>query len=102
MGNFGLHSDQRGPTLPTVIAYHEVNDQQHWLASANRQKFFAPLGVTGIREFVDPQNPSRVAVLLEVPDMDALAAALQTEDAARVMAEDGLRPETLVMLVAAT
>ena len=88
--------------MPTVIAYHEVQDQQHWLASANRQKFFGPLGVTGIREFVDPANPSRVAVLMEIPDMDAVAAALQTDEAARVMAEDGVRPETLVMLVAAT
>jgi hypothetical protein len=88
--------------MPTVIAYHEVEDQQRWLASSNRQEFFGPLGVTGIREFVDPENPARVAVLMEVPDMDAVAAALQTEEAARVMKEDGLRPQTLVMLVAAT
>ena len=58
--------------------------------------------MTGIREFVDPQNPSRVAVLMEIPDMDAVTAALQTEEAARVMGEDGVRPETLVILVAAT
>ena len=43
--------------MPSVIAYHEVDDQQHWLASGNREKFFGPLGVTGIREFVDPENP---------------------------------------------
>lgn len=88
--------------MPTVIAYHEVDDHQHWLASANREKFFGPLGVTGIREFTDPENPSRVAVLMEVPDMDALGAALQTDDAAKVMGEDGVRAETLVMLVAAS
>ena len=58
--------------------------------------------MTGIREFVDPQNPSRVAVLMEIPDMDAVTAALQTEEAARVMGEDGVRPDTLVILVAAT
>ena len=67
--------------MPSVIAYHEVDDQQHWLASGNREKFFGPLGVTGIREFVDPENPSRVGVLMEIPDMDAVMAALQTEDA---------------------
>jgi hypothetical protein len=88
--------------MPTVIAYHEIDDREHWLASSNRQKFFGPLGVTGIREFVDPQNPSRVAVLMEIPDMDAVTAALQTDEAARVMGEDGVRPETLVILVAAT
>lgn len=85
--------------MPTVIAYHEVDDQQHWLASGNREAFFGPLGVTGIREFVDPENPERVAVLMDVPDMDKLGEALQTEDAARVMSEDGVRGSTLVMLV---
>jgi hypothetical protein len=88
--------------MPSLIAYHEVDDQQHWLASENREKFFGPLGVTGIREFVDPENPSRVGVLMEVPDMDAFAAAMQTDDAAKVMGEDGVRGETLVVLVAAS
>jgi hypothetical protein len=87
--------------VPTVIAYHEVDDRDHWLASPNREEFFGPLGVTGIREFTDPENPSRVAVLMEVPDMDALTAALQTEEAANVMSDDGVKGETLVMLVAA-
>ena len=86
--------------MPTVIAYHEVDDHDHWLASSNREDFFGPLGVTGIREFTDPEDPSRVAVLMEVPDMDALSSALQTEDAQKVMSEDGVRGDTLVMLVA--
>lgn len=87
--------------MPSVIAYHEVDDKDHWLASSNREDFFGPLGVTGIREFVDPSNPSRVAVLMEVPDMDALQSALGGEQAATVMKEDGVRGETLVMLVSA-
>lgn len=87
--------------MPTVIAYHEVDDHDHWLASENREKFFGPLGVTGIREFKDPDNPTRVAVLMDVPDMDALGSALETEDAAKVMSEDTVKPETLVMLVEA-
>ena len=87
--------------MPTLIAHHDVTDGEHWLASPNREQFFGPLGVTGIREFVDPQNPSRVAVLMDVPDMAALEAALQGDDAARVMSEDGVKPETLVILVEA-
>lgn len=85
--------------MPTVIAYHEVEAQQHWLASGNREKFFGPLGVTGIREFTDPGDASRVAVLMEVPDLDAMQAALSGEDAAAAMAEDGVRAETLVILI---
>jgi hypothetical protein len=61
--------------MPTVIGYHQVKDTKHWLASPMREKFFGPLGVTGIRTFVDPQNPTRVAVLMEVPDMNRLKTA---------------------------
>ena len=53
--------------MPTLIGYHHVKDTKHWLASPMREKFFGPLGVTGIRTFVDPQNSTRVAVLMEVP-----------------------------------
>jgi hypothetical protein len=40
-------------------------------------------------------------VLMEVPDMGALQSALGTERAVTVMAEDGVRGDTLVMLVSA-
>lgn len=87
--------------MPTVIAHHDVKDKDHWLASPKREEFFGPLGVTNIRTFVDPQNPTRVAVLMDVADMDAFQAAMQSEDAAEAMAYDGVLPETLVILVEA-
>ena len=68
--------------MPTVIAHHEVKDTAHWLASPKREEFFGPLGVTNIRTFVNPQNPSQVGLLMDVPDMDAVMAAMQTEAAA--------------------
>jgi hypothetical protein len=87
--------------MPTVIAYHDVKDSAHWLASKKREEFFGPLGVTNIRTFVDPTNPNRVGVLLDVADMDAVQAALQTPEAAATMDHDGVIGETLVILVEA-
>jgi len=87
--------------MPTVIAHHEVKDRDHWLASPKREEFFGPLGVTNIRTFVDPQNPTRVAVLMDVADMDAVMAAMETGAAAEAMAHDGVVPESLVTLVEA-
>jgi hypothetical protein len=87
--------------MPTVIAHHDVRDKDHWLASPKREEVFGPLGVTNIRTFVDPQNPTRVAVLMDVADMDAVMAAMQTEALAEAMAHDGVLPETLVILVEA-
>jgi len=85
--------------MPTVIGYHQVKDTKHWLASPMREKFFGPLGVTGIRTFVDPQNPTRVAVMMEVPDMNRLKTAMSSPGAAEAMAHDGVLAETLVLLV---
>lgn len=87
--------------MPTVIGHHDVKDKDHWLASPRREEFFGPLGVTNIRTFVDPQNPARVAVMMDVADMDALMGAMQSEAAAEAMEYDGVLPETLVMLVEA-
>ena len=87
--------------MPTVIGYHDVKYTKHRLASPMREKFFGPLGVTGIRKFVDPQNPTRVGVLMEVPDMNKLKTAMSSPGAAEAMAHDGVLAETLVMLVEA-
>ena len=86
--------------MPTVIAYHEVDDKDRWLRFRKREEFFGPLGVT-VRTFIDPENPSRVGIVAEVPDMDAFESAMQSQEAADAMAHDGVRPETLVVLVEA-
>ena len=87
--------------MPTVFIYHEVKDKDHWLASPKREELLGPLGVTNIRLFVDPQNPTRVGGMMDVPDMEALMAAMQTEEGAEAMAYDGILLETLVVLVEA-
>jgi hypothetical protein len=87
--------------MPTVIGHLNVKDKDHWLGSPKREEFLGPLGVTNIRTFVDPQNPNHVAVLMDVPDMDALMAAMQTQAAAAAMEHDGVLADTLVILVEA-
>jgi hypothetical protein len=80
--------------MPTVFGYHDVKDTEHWLASPKREEFLGPLGVTNIRTFVDPEKPTRVGLLMDVADMDAMFAAMETEEAAEAMAFDGVLPET--------
>ena len=87
--------------MPTIFGYHDVKDTDHWLASPKREEFFGALGVTNIRTFVDPENRTRVGVMMDVPDMDALVAAMETQGAADAMEYDGVLPETLVILVEA-
>ena len=86
--------------MPTVIGHHDISKgKDHWLASPKREALFGPLGVTNIRTFVNPENPTQVAVLMDVADMDALMAAMQSEAAVEAMQHDGVVPETLVILV---
>jgi hypothetical protein len=87
--------------VPTVIGHHDVKDTDHWLGSPKREEVFGPLGVTNIRTFVDPTNRTRVAVLMDVADMDAVMAFMETPEAAAAMAHDGVIPESLVLLVEA-
>ncbi len=85
--------------MPTIIAHHNVKDTKHWLASPKRKEIYGPLGMTNIRTFVDPQNPTHVAVLADVADMDAVMAFNQTQAAADAMASDGVLPESIVILI---
>jgi hypothetical protein len=87
--------------MPTVIGHHAVKDTDHWLASPKREEVFGPLGVTNIRTFVNPQNRTQVAVLMDVADLDVVMAAMQNQAMADAMEYDGVLPETLVLLVEA-
>jgi hypothetical protein len=84
--------------MTTLMIFHEVDDVDHWLASPKREEFFGPLGMTA-QTFVDPEKSNRVGLVVETPDMDTFQQALQSEDAAEAMKSDGVRPETIVVLV---
>jgi len=84
--------------VATVMIFHEVDDVDHWLSSPRREELFGPLGMT-VRTFVDPAKTNRVGLIVEVPDMDVLQQTMQSDEAAEAMRYDGVRPETIVMLV---
>ena len=48
---------------------------------------------------MNPDDPTKVALLMDVPDMDAFASVMQSEAAGEAMEHDGVLPETLVILV---
>lgn len=83
--------------MPTLIAFHEVDDVEHWLASPRREEFFGPLGMS-VRTFRDPAGSNRVGLIVDVPDIATFERAMQSPEAAAAMQHDGVRPETLVVL----
>jgi hypothetical protein len=84
--------------VTTAIIFHEVDDVDHWLGSPRREEVFGPMGIT-VRTFVDPEKTNRVGLIAEIPDMDAFQQVMGTQTAADAMKFDGVRPETMVMLV---
>jgi len=84
--------------LITMLVFHEVDDVDHWLGSPKRRETFGPLGITA-RTFVYPENPNRVGLIVEAPDLETWQNAMQGAAAAEAMLYDGVRPETLVALV---
>ena len=86
--------------MPTLIAFHEVDDVDHWLSSPKRAEVFGPLGIT-VRTFKDPEGSNRVGLVAEIPDMAAFQELMQSEAGAAAMEHDGVRPETLVILTEA-
>jgi hypothetical protein len=83
--------------MATLLLFHEVDDVEHWLASPKREEVLGPLGIT-VRTFSDPQGSNRVGLVAEIPDMAAFEEFMQTEAAAEAMKNDGVRPETLLVL----
>lgn len=83
--------------MPTVLAFHEVDDVDKWLSSPKREEVFGSRGIS-VRIFRDQKGSNRVGLILEVPDMSVLQEVLGTEEAAAAMQHDGVRPETLLIL----
>lgn len=84
-------------TMPKLIATHEVNDVAHWLSSKKREEVFSGVA-QNIRTFVQSNDSNRVGLSMDVLDMDAFQAVMQSEAGAAAMKHDGVRAETLVVL----
>ena len=84
--------------MPRLIATHEVDDVAHWTSSPKREEVFASVA-TDIRTFVDPNRPNHVGLTMDVADMDAFQAVIESEAGAAAMKYDGVHPDTLAFYI---
>lgn len=59
---------------------------------------FSKIGVK-CRTFRDPNNPNMVGVFAEIPDMSKFLELLQSDEGKKAMEDDGLKVETMRMLI---
>lgn len=84
--------------MTTVLITHDVDDVEHWLASPKREEILGPLGISA-RPCVDSDRSNHVGLVVDVPDMETLQRALASSEAAAAMKHDGVRPDTLHIMV---
>ena len=89
--------------MATVMIFHEVADGAVWSKAwkkgpGSRHEMFGKLGIK-CRNFRDPKNPNMTGVLAEIPDMAQFEKLLQTDEGKTAMREDGLKADTLRVLV---
>jgi hypothetical protein len=89
--------------MTTAIIFHEVKNGENWgeawrKGKGSRHELFGKLGVKA-RTFHDPANADSTGLILEIPDMAKFQAFLQSDEAKRAMNEDGLKVETMRLLV---
>ncbi len=89
--------------MSTMIIFHETENGEHWAKAwhngeGSRHGMFDKISVK-CRNFRDPNNHNSTGVILEIPDMAAFENFMASDEAKKAMAEDGLKVESLRMLV---
>jgi len=89
--------------MATMMVFHEVKNGEQWAEAwrkgkGSRHELFGKVGIKA-RTFRDPKNSDLTGVMLEVPDMAAFQKFMESAEAKKAMAEDGLKIDTMRMLV---
>lgn len=89
--------------MTTAIIFHDVQDGAAWAKAwqkgpGSRHELFGKIGMV-CRTFRDPNNPHATGVMAEIPDMEKFRQLLESEEGQRAMQEDGLKVETMRLLV---
>ena len=89
--------------MTTVTIFHEVKNGENWAEAwrkgkGSRHEMFGKLGIKA-RTFRDPKDPDLTGVILEVPELSKLHAFLESDEAKKAMGEDGVKMDTLKLLV---
>jgi hypothetical protein len=78
--------------MPHVIVIAKVKDVQHWLNSHKREEVLGRRGYTELKTYVNQEGSNRVALTMNVSDVDAVRADGQTQEVGDLTEHDGVIP----------
>ena len=89
--------------MATAIVLHEVKSGEVWAnawraGAGSRHEMFGKVGVIA-RTFRDPEDHNITGLILDIPDMDAFQKLLGSAEGKQAMEEDGLKIETMRLLL---
>lgn len=88
--------------LPHVMAIHEVEDFDHWIAAwrgeNSRHDMFRAHGVEHSHTFQSADNPNLTGVVLSISDMEAFNAFMASDEATEAATADGVDLEATTFL----
>lgn len=86
--------------MPRVIAMHDVDDVEQWLASPKRDEIFKEVAFDMVT-FVHPTQPNKVGLSANIPDIEKFLEINNSPLGMAAMKHDGVHPDTVVMMVEA-
>ena len=93
------------PPKTHLMITHEVDDAERWLAAwrgeDSRHDLFKANGAKHVHTFRSADNPNLTGLVVAVDDIDALNTMLSSEEGVAAAAEDGVRQDTLTVLMEA-
>ena len=103
--NSDLKAQSDNMSKTHLMISHEVDDVDKWLAAwrgeNSRHKLFKENGAAHVHTFRSADNPNLTGLVVAVDDMGALQSMLESDEGLAAAAEDGVRRDTLVVLVEA-
>lgn len=86
-----------------LVIVHDVEDFDRWIAAwrgdDSRHDLFEANGAAHVHTLQNPDNPNQIGLIVSVEDQDALFEMIESDEGQAAAAEDGVRMDTLTLLV---
>lgn len=86
-----------------LVIIHEVEDFDRWIAAwrgdDSRHDLFEANGAAHVHTLQNPDNPNQIGLIVSVEDQDALFEMIESDEGQAAAAEDGVRMDTVTVLV---
>lgn len=86
--------------MPRVIAMHDVDDVDRWLASSKRDEIFKEVAFDMVT-YVNPSEPNKVGLSANIPDIEKFLEINNSSAGQAAMQHDGVHPDTIHICIEA-